>query len=50
MRFLVTAKSVLRFKDSQTEKTEYVLAGTLLSFGMAIAVGMTVEYGLVWGL
>lgn len=48
--FLVTAKSVLRFKDTQTEKTEYVLAGTLLSFGMAIAVGMTVEYGLVWGL
>lgn len=46
--FLVTAKSVLRFKDTQTEKTEYVLAGTLLSFGMAIAVGMTVEFGLVW--
>lgn len=46
----MTAKSVLRFKDTQTEKTEYVLAGTLLSFGMAIAVGMTVEYGLVWEL
>lgn len=42
--FLVTAKSILRFKDTQTEKTEYVLAGTLLSFGIAIAVGMINYY------
>lgn len=46
--FLVAAKSILRFKDTQTEKTEYVLAGTLLSFGIAIAVGMIVHYKLLW--
>lgn len=46
--FLVTAKSILRFKDTQTEKTEYVLAGTLLSFGMAIVVGMLTYYRTLW--
>lgn len=37
--FLLAAKSILRFRDSDTVKTEYVLAGTLLSFGMAVVVG-----------
>lgn len=46
--FLVTAKSILRFKDTQTEKTEYVLAGTLLSFGVAIVVGMLAYYRILW--
>lgn len=46
--FLVTAKSILRFKDAQTEKTEYVLAGTLLSFGVAIVVGMLTYYRTLW--
>lgn len=46
--FLVTAKSILRFKDTQTEKTEYVLAGTLLSFGLAIVVGMLTYYRMLW--
>lgn len=46
--FLVTAKSILRFKDTQTEKTEYVLAGTLLSFGLAIVVGMLAYYRILW--
>lgn len=46
--FLVTAKSILRFKDTQTEKTEYVLAGTLLSFGIAIIVGMLTYYRILW--
>lgn len=48
--FLVTAKSILRFKDTQTEKTEYVLAGTLLSFGVAIVVGMLAYYRVLWWL
>lgn len=46
--FLVTAKSILRFKDTQTEKTEYVLAGTLLSFGLAIVIGMMIRYRFLW--
>ncbi|MFZ6038031.1 MAG: DUF3307 domain-containing protein [Bacteroidota bacterium] len=44
--FLVAAKSVFRFgdlKDSGNRKlTEYILIGTLLSFGIAIVVGMIV--------
>lgn len=42
--FLVTAKSVFRFSDlkiGQDRKlTEYILIGTLLSFGIAILVGV----------
>lgn len=38
--FVIAAKSLLRFKDSDTTKTEYVLAGTLLSFGSAVFVGL----------
>lgn len=38
--FLIAAKSLLRFKDSDTKQTEYVLAGTLLSFGIAIVCGL----------
>lgn len=44
--FLLAAKSVFRFgdlKDSKDRKlTEYILIGTFLSFGIAIAVGMLV--------
>jgi hypothetical protein len=44
--FLLAAKSVFRFGDLKESKdrklTEYILIGTLLSFGMAIAVGMLV--------
>jgi flagellar biosynthesis protein FlhB len=44
--FLVAAKSVFRFgdlKDSRDRKlTEYILIGTLLSFGIAIMVGIVV--------
>ena len=39
--FIVAAKSILRFKDTDTAKTEYVLAGTFLSFGIAILCGLT---------
>ncbi len=42
--FLLAAKSIFRFgnlKDAQDRKlTEYVLIGTLLSFGIALVVGM----------
>ena len=41
--FIVAAKSILRFKDTDTAKTEYVLAGTFLSFGIAILCGLTVR-------
>ncbi len=42
--FLLTAKSVFRFGDLSKAKdrklTEYILIGTLLSFGIAILVGL----------
>lgn len=42
--FLITAKSVFRFGDLNNAKdrnlTEYVLVGTLLSFGWAILIGV----------
>lgn len=38
--FIIAAKSILRFKDTDTAKTEYVLAGTFLSFGIAILCGL----------
>lgn len=44
--FLLAAKSVFRFGDLKESKdrklTEYILIGTLLSFGIATAVGMLV--------
>lgn len=41
--FLLAAKSLLRFRETDTVKSEYVLVGTLLSFGMAILVGVGVK-------
>jgi hypothetical protein len=42
--FLLAAKSIFRFGDLKKVKdrklTEYVLIGTLLSFGIAILVGL----------
>lgn len=42
--FLIAAKSVFRFNDlkesNSRELTEYILIGTLLSFGVAILVGI----------
>lgn len=44
--FLLAAKSVFRFGDLKESKdrklTEYILIGTLLSFGIAVAIGMLV--------
>jgi hypothetical protein len=45
--FLIAAKSVFRFGDLKESKdlklTEYVLIGTLLSFGIAIAAGLVIR-------
>jgi hypothetical protein len=42
--FLITAKSVFRFGDLKESKdrqlTEYILIGTLISFGIAITTGI----------
>ena len=42
--FLLTAKSIFRFGELKNEKeikrTEYILIGTLLSFGLAICIGI----------
>jgi Protein of unknown function (DUF3307) len=46
--FLLAAKSVFRFGNLQEAKdrklTEYILIGTLLSFGIAIVTGMGYQY------
>lgn len=46
--FLLTAKSIFRFGDLTTNKdhklTEYILIGTLLSFGIAILTGLVFRY------
>lgn len=46
--FLITAKSVFRFGDLNQGKnrqfTEYVLIGTLLSFGLAILVAIMIKF------
>jgi hypothetical protein len=41
--FLVAAKSILRFSETkESEKSEYVLAGTLVSIAIAVACGILV--------
>jgi hypothetical protein len=46
--FLLAAKSVFRFGDLKESKdrklTEYILIGTLLSFGIAILIGLGYKY------
>lgn len=46
--FMIAAKSVFRFSDlaqaKQRKLTEYVLIGTLLSFGVAIITGVLVNW------
>lgn len=45
--FMIAAKSIFRFSDlaqaKQRKLTEYVLIGTLLSFGMAVLTGILVK-------
>lgn len=38
--FLIAAKSIIRYKDGDTSKTEYVLAGTLISVFIAVISGL----------
>ncbi|UAB80463.1 DUF3307 domain-containing protein [Marixanthomonas sp. SCSIO 43207] len=38
--FLIAAKSILRYRNDETLKTEYVLIGTMLSFGTATILGI----------
>lgn len=46
--FLLAAKSIFRFGDLMEAKerklTEYVLIGTLISFGIAVSTGLLVEF------
>lgn len=42
--FLIAAKSILRFRDTDTARTEYVLVGTLLSFMIAILTALSIEW------
>lgn len=46
--FIIAAKSLLRFAEGDKAKSEYVLIGTLLSFSMAIFVGVAIKlyYGI----
>lgn len=41
---LIAAKSIIRFGEKETAKTEYVLAGTLLSILIAVVVGLLLNY------
>jgi Ni,Fe-hydrogenase III large subunit len=41
--FVIAGKSILRFRDTDTIKTEYVLVGTLLSFTIAILAGVAIN-------
>jgi len=45
--FLIAAKSVFRFSDlaeaKQRKLTEYIMIGTLLSFGIAVLLGILVK-------
>ncbi len=52
--WLIAAKSVFRFGDLSRAKdrklTEYILIGTLLSFGLAISIGLICRYAIEsWG-
>lgn len=44
--FIIAAKSILRFNENNKDgenKSEYVLVGTLLSFGIALSIGLIVQ-------
>jgi Protein of unknown function (DUF3307). len=42
--FIIAAKSILRFAEGDKAKSEYVLIGTLLSFSIAIFIGIAIKY------
>ena len=41
---LIAAKSIIRFGEKETTKTEYVLAGTLMSIFIAVLAGLLVTW------
>ncbi len=41
--FLIAAKTILRYKDTDTTKSEYVLIGTMISFGIAMLFGLAIN-------
>ena len=48
--FLVAAKSIFRFSETQKDgnkKAEYFLLGTLVSFALAVIVGIGIKYLVV---
>ena len=43
--FLITGKSILRYADKNSDlKSEYVLVGTMMSYGMAILIGVFINW------
>lgn len=46
--FIIAAKSVLRFGEKDTHKAEYVLVGTLLSFGIAVLLAVGIGSLIRW--
>ena len=50
--FLVAAKSIFRFGEirdpSHRKEAEYILIGTMLSFAIAIVIGLGLRYVLGW--
>ena len=40
---LIVAKSIIKFGEGQTRKSEYVLAGTLMSVFIAVMAGVIVN-------
>jgi len=45
--FLIAAKSIFRFNDTREDgnkKAEYFLLGTLISFTLAIVIGLLIKY------
>jgi len=45
--FLVAAKSIFRFSETQKDgnkKAEYFLLGTLVSFALAVVVGLAIKH------
>lgn len=48
---LIAAKSIIRFSEAQNNRSEYVLAGTLLSIFIAVLAGMLVMCSLrIWAV
>ncbi len=45
--FLIAAKAILRFRDSEIKQMEYVLIGTLSSFTLTILVGLLIKSLLI---